>query len=592
MAHLNNFERRFAKLGSVRVMSLVLSVCFMGIEAAGRTVSSTLFQNPDGRSLISFQAEGTNGIVAAPIAAASKAGLEILKHGGNAVDAAICASFVTSVLKPHSTGIGGGGFMLYFDAKSAKTHVLDFRERAPAKAMRDMYIVDGKVVTDMSRIGHRAVAVPGLVAGLLDAHSRFGRLELGKLMDAAIQSADEGFSVYPELARALYDKRDLIARNPAMRSIFFNGDRVLKSGDRLNQRDLAATLRRIKRHGRNGFYGGRTALAIEKDMKANGGLVRKSDLTEYRVKLRDAVSGNYRGYEIVSMPPPSSGGVHLIQILNVLEGYDLKAHGFKSVTSTHVMVEAMRQAYADRAQFLGDPDFHDVPVLHLVSKGYAEKTRKQISLDTARESRQLTGGGAILTESESTAHISVIDANGNVVSTTQTINSWFGACVVVPDTGIVLNNEMDDFSVQPGVPNIWGLVGGDANAIEAGKTPLSSMSPTLVLKNNKPVLVLGSPGGSKIITAVLQTIINVIDYGLPLDMAVAEGRTHHQWLPDRVLIEKSLYPSATIQGLRAIGHDVEETDGSFGEIQAIQRLPGGRLFGISDPRRSGGPAGY
>lgn len=571
---------------------VVLSLVVIGVDAAGRTANSTLFQNPDGRLLESFMAEGTNGLVAAPITAAAQAGIEILEQGGNAVDAAVCASFVTSVLKPHSTGIGGGGFMLYFDVKSAKTHVLDFRERAPVGAKRDMYIVDGAAVSEMSRNGHLAVAVPGLVAGLLDAHARFGSLELEKVMGAAIMFAHEGFRVYPELARALDDRRDLIAKNAAMRSIFFNGDQILKSGDLLEQRELATTLNHIKRSGRNGFYRGRIARAIETDMKKHGGLIRKHDLAAYRVKVRKVVRGTYRGYDIVSMPPPSSGGVHLIQMLNVLEGYNLKAHGFKSVTSTHLMVEAMRQAYADRAQFLGDPDFCDVPVQLLVSEEYAENTRKQISLEAARESRELATGVAESKESESTAHVSVVDARGNVVSTTQTINYWFGACVAVPGTGIILNNEMDDFSIHPGTPNTWGLVGGEANAIEAKKTPLSSMSPTLVLRDNEPVLVLGSPGGPKIITSVLQTIVNVIDYDISLNMAVAEGRIHHQWLPDRVMIERGLYPGDTIEGLRAIGHDVKETDKSFGEVQAIQRLPDGRLLGISDPRRSGGAAGF
>jgi len=327
-------------------------------------------------------------------------------------------------------------------------------------------------------------------------------------------------------------------------------------------------------------------------MKNHGGFLRKSDLTDYRVKSREAISGTYRGYQIVSMPPPSSGGVHLIQMLNVLEGYDLASHGFKSVSATHLMVETMRQAYADRAQFLGDPDFYEVPVQRLVSKDYAKKIREGIPMDFARDSVELGGEHAAATESESTAHISVVDSKGNVVSTTQTINYSFGACVAVPDTGIILNNEMDDFSIQPGVPNVWGLVGGEANSIEAGKTPLSSMSPTIVLKDAKPVLVLGSPGGSKIITAVLQTIVNVVDFGLALDLAVSEGRVHHQWLPDRVLIEKDLYPVTTVEGLRAMGHTVEETRLSFGEIQAIQRLPDGRLIGVSDPRRSGGAAGY
>ena len=505
-----------------------------------------IFKNPDGRSLASFKSEGHRGMVASPIPQASEAALDVLKAGGNAVDAAICASFVISVLKPQSTGIGGGGFMLYYEAESGETHVLDFRERAPAGASRNMYVRDGEVVKHLSRVGHLAVAVPGLVAGMVEASEQFGTLPLDVLVGPAVELASDGFTVYPELARDLAHRFEKMDANPAMRKIFCRKGSPLSAGDRLRQKDLAGTLKAIGKKGRSAFYEGRVARAIARDMKKHGGLITEEDLAKYQVKVREPVIGDYSGHRVVSMPPPSSGGVHLIQMLNVLKGYPVKEQ-FKDVSATHIMIEAMRTAYADRAVALGDPDFVDVPVERLLSDAYAEKTRKGIPVSRARKST--TPHVEIKQESESTAHISVVDQHGNVVSTTHTINFSFGACVVIPKTGIVLNNEMDDFSTQPGVPNMFGLVGGEANAIAPGKTPLSSMSPTIVFKADKPYLVLGSPGGSRIITAVLQVIVNMIDYKLPLEKAIAHGRIHHQWLPDGVSVEKGLYPAGIIEDL-------------------------------------------
>ena len=413
------------------------------------------FPNPDGRPLSSFKATGNSAMIATADKYASKAGLEILKNGGTAMDAAIAISFAISVTRPQSTGLGGGGFMLVYDAKNKKTEVFDFRERAPIKASRDMYIKDGKVVPGLSVYGYKAVAVPGTVAGLIEVHKKHATFPLKDLIAPAIKLAKKGFPLYPELARKLEGKAERISQNPAMKKIFFKDGRPLKEGELLVQTDLSKTLESIAKYGRAGFYDGWVAKAIAEDMQKNGGLVTQQDLKNYRVKTRDPIRGTYRGYEIVSMPPPSSGGIHVVQMLNVLEGYDLKSSGFKSPKTTHLLAESMRQAFADRAYFLGDPDFINVPIKELTSESYAEKTRKNISLSKANSSEKTSHGFFKPLESPSTTHFSVVDKHGNAVSSTQTVNYSFGASVVAAGTGIVLNDEMDDFSAMPGVPNIY-----------------------------------------------------------------------------------------------------------------------------------------
>jgi gamma-glutamyltranspeptidase/glutathione hydrolase len=376
-----------------------------------------------------------------------------------------------------------------------------------------------------------------------------------------------------------------------MAAIFLTGRRTLRAGERLIQADLAGTLRAIAQQGRAGFYDGVVAEAIVRDMQAHGGLVTRADLDRYQVATREPVQGTYRGHRIVSMPPPSSGGVHVIQMLNILEGYDLAAMGRGSPDAVHVMAEAMRQAYADRAAFLGDPAFVHMPIERLLSAPYAAEVRARIPANRARPSETVRPLLAPPTESDSTTHLSIVDERGNIVSSTQTINYSFGACVAVPGAGIILNNEMDDFSARPGVPNVYGLVGGEANAIAPGKRPLSSMSPTIVFRDDKPWLVLGSPGGSRIITAVLQTLLHRIDFGMPIEEAVAAARMHHQWLPDRIELEADAWPHATAEALAARGHALAVAETLMGEVQAVERLPDGRLIGVSDPRRSGRPAG-
>jgi len=548
------------------------------------------FKNPDGRAPASFRATGTNAMVVSAHGAASRIGMDVLKAGGNAADAAIAVSFALAVLRPQSTGIGGGGFMLWHPAPKGETIVLDFRERAPLRAHRDMYVRDGQVIPERSLVGHRAVAVPGLVAGMSYLHEDAGTRPWDELIAPALRLAREGFTVYPELARALQRGRSVLARNPAMKRVFFDRDRTLREGERLVQSDLARTLETIADRGRAGFYAGPVADAIVEDMERNQGLIGREDFRAYRVKIHRPLRGRYRGVDVVSMPPPSSGGTHLIQMLNVLSGFDLQAFGFKSPQASHLMIEAMRQAYADRAHFLGDPAYVDVPLNVLLSDEYAAAIRARIDKEQAGDSSRTTPGPP--KGGESTTHFCIVDPTGNVVSSTQTVNYRFGAGVMAEGTGVVLNNEMDDFSIQPGVPNVYGLVGGEANAIAPGKTPLSSMSPTIVFREREPWLVLGSPGGSRIITTVLQTIMNRIDYKRNLFDAVAEGRLHHQWLPDKVFVERGLYPRATLDALSRMGHHIELQERGFGDVQAIEIGADGVLVGVSDPRGAGRPCGY
>ena len=560
---------------------------------AAAAAAPGLVSNPDGRPLESFRAEGRRYMVASADGEASRIGAEILERGGNAVDAAVAVSLAVGVARPQSTGIGGGGFMLLYRADSREAEMLDFRETAPAAADRDMYIgPDGEVLGDASLVGHRAVGVPGLVAGLVEAHRRHGSLPWADLTAPAIRLAEEGFEVYPDLARRLEERRESIARNPAMARVFMPEGSVLREGERLVQSDLAETLRAIGMRGRAGFYGGPVAEALVGDMRAHGGLITQADLDGYRVETRMPVQGTYRGYRILSMPPPSSGGIHVVQILNILQGYDLSRWGRGSPEAVHRMAEAMRQAYADRAAFLGDPAFVvDMPIDRLLSADYAAEARAQIPAERARRSHAVRPLLSPAKESDSTTHFSIVDGRGNIVSSTQTINYSFGACVMVPGTGVILNDEMDDFSARPGVPNVFGLVGGEANAIEPGKRPLSSMSPTLVMREGKPWLVLGSPGGSRIITAVAQALINRIEFGLPLEEAVAAARMHHQWLPDRIEFEEGAWPRAAAEALAAMGHEVAGGRPLMGDVQAVEILPDGGLIGVSDPRGSGRPAG-
>lgn len=531
---------------------------------------------------------GKQGMVVSEQALASQAGLEILQRGGNAIDAAIATGFALAVVLPNAGNIGGGGFMLVHDSRSGKQVALDFRELAPRAARRDLYLdAQGNVIPEKSTYSHQAVGIPGTVAGLELAHKRFGSLPWQQLLAPAIQLAEKGFTVSPHLASLLTAEAGHLGRWPASRAIFFRNGHPLQSGDLLKQTDLAKSLRLIARDGAKAFYEGEIAQKIAAEMKANDGLITQTDLQAYRAAERVPVRGNYRGFEVVSMPPPSSGGVHIVQMLNMLEHFPLREQGHNSAATLHQMSEIMKRAYADRAEYLGDPDHINIPVKALTSKAYANALVQQISPDKATPSTEIRAGKLQPYESDQTTHYSVADKYGNVVSTTYTLNLNFGSGIVASGTGILLNNEMDDFSVKPGVPNAFGLVGGEANAVGAWKRPLSSMSPTLVLQNGKPVIATGSPGGSRIITTVLQTLVNMIDFGMnPAEAAVAP-RIHQQWLPDQLRYEAGISQD-TLRLLVQRGQNLQPAQ-VMGKTQTIQITAQG-LAGFSDPRNPDGKA--
>ncbi len=554
---------------------------------------------------------GQRGMVTSAHPLASQAGLAILRQGGNAVDAAVATTLAISVVEPFSAGIGGGGFLLLRQGGTGEIKALDFRERAPQAATRQMYLdAQGKVRPQASTDGYLAVAVPGTVAGLAEVHRHYGKLPWRTVVAPAIQLADQGFPVSWRLATAIAGQKTLRA-NPMGQKIFTRQGQPLQLGDRLIQTDLAKTLTAIAQDPQS-FYTGGVGAAIARDMTANGGLITPADLRAYRPIWRTPVCGNFHAARICSMPPPSSGGVHLLQILNLLAQDDLVKLGWHSPDALHLMIEAMRIAYADRAEYLGDPDFVTVPVQALISPAYAQRRRQEINLQQARSSSTVKPGNldglappnpaptkatgkTSAKESDDTSHLNVVDAAGNAVSLTFTINLGFGAGVVAAGTGIVLNNEMDDFAIAPDVPNAFGLVGRDANAIAPGKTPLSSMTPTIVTTvvttadSHQPgelLLVAGSPGGSTIITTVLQIVLNTLVYDMPIAKAVAAPRLHHQWLPDRTLVDRWGFDPLTLAELRRRGHTLTERAG-WGNANAIVRHADGTLEGAADPRGEG-----
>jgi gamma-glutamyltranspeptidase/glutathione hydrolase len=548
-----------------------------------------------------FVATGRQGMVVTAGDQASAAGVEMLKRGGNAVDAAVAASFAISVIRPQSTGIGGGGFFLLYLAKSKETVAVDFRERAPLAATRDMFVRDGKAVPELSRNGPLAVAVPGLVAGLVEVQKRYGTMPLKEVMAPAIHLAEDGFPIYPQLAGAIGYRAKLLGDAPATRAIYFHDDRPLREGELLVQKDLARTLREIAEQGTDAFYKGRVAKAIVQEMKRRGGLITQEDLDAYRVMYRTPVVSTFQGAHIHAMPPPSSGGVLIAEMLNMLSGYPLQEFGFHTPKSIHLLTETMRLAFHDRARYLGDPDFTQAPIAMLTSPEYAEHQRAKINLSKATPSETVPAAKPGKIESTSTTHISILDKDGNAVATTQTVNLYFGSGVMPAGTGVMLNDEMDDFSAQESNPNAFGLIGeNSANAVAPRKTPLSSMSPTIVTRNGKVILVLGSPGGSRIISATLQVLLNVLAYHMTLPEAMFAPRIHHQWFPDELLVEakKDNPPEGLINALRQLGHKVtvvEDTgDGRtpFGNVQALQvDVSSGVITGVSDPRGEGRPHG-
>lgn len=529
---------------------------------------------------------GKNGMVASEQGLATQVGLDILKQGGNAIDAAVAVGFALAVVLPNAGNIGGGGFMVLHDDKTGKDVAIDFREIAPAKASRDMYLDNqGNVIDGKSLFTHDASGVPGTVAGMEYALKKWGTMPLSKVLEPAIKLADKGFIVSDVLAQTLKEEKSTLGKWSASKAIFFNNGEPLKSGDLLVQKDLAKSLRLIAKQGAKAFYQGEIATKIAKEMQSQGGTMTLEDLKAYKVVERQPIIGDYRGYKVVTMPPPSSGGVHLIEILNMLEHYPIKEDGVNSAKNIHHMAESMKLAYADRSEYLGDPDFVKIPVTGLTSKAYANELAKTIDDNKARLSSNIKPGKPQPYESDQTTHFSVMDKAGNAVAVTYTLNLNFGSGIVVEGTGILLNNEMDDFSVKPGVPNAFGLVGGAANAIEAKKRPLSSMTPTIVMKNNKPWLVTGSPGGARIITTVLQSVVNTIDHEMNPAEAIITPRVHHQWLPDELRVEEGISPD-TIKLLQDKGHKVV-TKAPMGRIQIIQADDSG-FYGYSDPRNPDG----
>lgn len=528
---------------------------------------------------------GPAGMVAAQNAIAANVGADILADGGNAVDAAVAVGFALAVTLPRAGNIGGGGFMLVYDAERDETIAIDYREMAPVKATRDMFLDDdGNVDQTRSRFSHLSAGVPGTVAGLWLAHERFGRLPWQRLVEPAIRLARDGFAVNYDLAGLLEFRQERLCRQAAACAYLYKQDgEPYRAGELLVQRDLAGTLKLIAEDGPDAFYRGRIAEQIVAEMRRGGGLIDAESLAAYRAVIREPVVGSYRGVDIVTMPPPSSGGVHLVQMLNVLERFDVAAMGAGSADAVHLLAEAARLAFADRSQHLGDPDYFDVPGAWLTSKDYGATLAGRIDMQRATPSVDVAPGVVPAAESEDTTHYSVIDADGNVVSNTYTLNFSFGSGIAVAGAGFFMNNEMDDFVAKPGVPNAFGLLGGEANAIETGKRPLSSMTPTIVFKDGEPWFATGSPGGSRIITTVLQMIVNVVDHEMNIAEASAAPRMHHQWYPDKLQLEDGFSPD-TIRILEARGHTIASSQFSMGSLQTVS-LRDGVFRGASDPRR-------
>lgn len=529
------------------------------------------------KSLMTDQA-----MVVSPHPIASEIGVAILKKGGNAVDAAIAVQFAIAVCYPRAGNVGGGGFMV-IRQQDGTTAALDYREKAPLKAHRDMYLDSlGNVIEGLSTGGHLAAGVPGTVAGLLAAHERYGRLPLRELIQPAIQLASTGYAITATEANRLQSFQEAFRQHNDTPNPFIKD--TWQTGDRLIQPELAQTLLRIQQQGWAGFYEGSTADAIVAEMQSGNGIISHEDLKNYAPAWRQPLVGNYKDYRVISMPPSSSGGVALLQMLGMVESFPLSEMGFHSPAAVHLMAEAERRAYADRAEHLGDSDFYRVPINLLIDEEYLQHRMSNFSANAATVSNLISAGNFnVVKENFETTHTSVVDAEGNAVSVTTTLNSNFGCKVWVDGAGFFLNNEMDDFSVKPGVPNQFGLVGAEANAIVPGKRMLSSMTPTIIEKNGDVFMVIGAPGGSTIITAVFQVFLNVVEFGMPLDAAVHAGRFHHQWLPDQIMVEKAALDSLTRQALTSMGHTFREVN-SMAVIKAIQRLPDGRLHGAGDPR--------
>lgn len=525
------------------------------------------------------------GIVSAEDSIAAAVGRDILSKGGNAVDAAVATGFALAVTHPDAGNLGGGGFMLVYIAETQETVAIDFREMAPAEASRDMYLnAAGEVDNQRAQYSHLSAGVPGTVMGLLEALESYGTMNRKSVLAPAIKLANSGFEVSFGLEDSLNSHTEELSADPSSKAYFLG----LEQGDIWKQRDLAQTLKRIYQNGSDGFYKGKTADLIVAEMEAGGGLITHKDLEGYQIVKRSPVSGKYKDYNIYAMSPPSSGGVHIVQMLNVLSGYDLQADGHNSAAYLHKLIESMRRAYADRSKYLGDPDFFDVPVNDLTDTAYADRLRAHIDLSKASLSSYILPGTLLNPEPQNTTHYSVIDKDGNAVSVTYTLNFSFGSGYSVDGAGFLLNNEMDDFSAKPVAPNGYGLIGGEANKIEPRKRPLSSMTPLIVTKDGKAVLVTGSPGGSTIITSVMQVVLNVLEWDMNLAEATHRPRIHHQWLPDIVSIEPGLSQD-TLEKLIDMGHNFPTDETGMIATTTLGRVNSvgagdDIFFGASDPR--------
>ena len=529
---------------------------------------------------------GYQGMVSTQDATATRAAAKVLADGGNAVDAAVTTGFVLAVTLPRAGNIGGGGFMLIHDAKTSKQIAIDYRETASSNASRDMFLdEEGRPVKDLSRITRLAAGVPGTVRGLAHALEKYGTISLAEALAPAIALAENGFVVTEDLHDSLEHYRSQFAQSPAAKKVFYQPDGLpWPVGGLLVQKDLAKSLRAIAEYGADEFYEGELAKLIAKDMADHGGIITEADLESYKVIEREPIVGSYRGMKIVSMPPPSSGGVHLIQMLNILERFPLEQMGHNSAESIHVMAEAMRYAYADRSRYLGDPDFVQVPVDQITSKPYAVSLAKKINLESAGTSLAIFPGQEMKMpfESNETTHFSVIDQFGNAVANTYTLNFSYGSKLMVPGTGILLNNQMDDFSAKPGAANAYGLIGGKSNAIEPGKRMLSSMTPTMLFREDGTLVATGSPGGGRIINVILQLVVNLTDYNMSVSEATVAPRFHHQWFPDVLFLEGG-FSLDTVRLLAARGHKIKPQP-SMGSAQTVSRTDD-VFLGYSDPRR-------
>ncbi|QJI21490.1 MULTISPECIES: gamma-glutamyltransferase [unclassified Pseudomonas] len=538
---------------------------------------------------------GENGMVVTAQHLATHVGVDVLKAGGNAVDAAVAVAYALAVVYPAAGNLGGGGFMTVQLADGRKTF-LDFREKAPLAATADMYLdKDGNVVPGLSAKGHLAVGVPGTVSGMELALSKYGTLKRAQVIAPAIKLAENGFALDQGDIDMLHSATEEFKKDQDLRGIFLNKGEPLQVGQKLVQKDLARTLREISAKGTDGFYKGWVAKAIVDSSQAGKGIIAQADLDKYQTRELAPIECDYRGYHVVSAPPPSSGGLVICQIMNILEGYPMAELGYGSAQGTHYQIEAMRHAYVDRNSYLGDPDFVQNPVEHLLDKNYAAKLRAAIEPQKAGDSTAIKPGVAPH-EGSNTTHYSIVDKWGNAVSVTYTLNDWFGAGVMASKTGVILNDEMDDFTVKVGVPNMYGLVQGEANAIAPGKAPLSSMSPTIVTKDGKAVMVIGTPGGSRIITATLLTILNVIDYKMNIQEAVNAPRFHQQWMPDSTNLETFALSPDTQKILESWGHkfagpqDANHLAAILVGAPSLDGKPVGnnRFYGANDPRRNTG----